>query len=142
MTSEEILAEIASDPALSALVPDTEAIAAAMSDGRTKIAPFEAGKGDVLNTLGFEVGNPFCDLIDATSDFRHVKHLLAEGRLRVDLPLTQATMASIVGAQLAPGVTFTQAQADALLALARVPDPVTEFEVRCAIFNDDGSLKV
>lgn len=142
MTNDEIVAAIKASPALMALVPDTFALADALSDGRTTLAPFEAGKGDILNTLGFATGNALCDYIDTTDDFRHVKHLLAAGRLRVDLPLTIATLQSFVGVELTPGVTLTQAEADALLALANVPDPVTEFQVRCAIYNDDGTLKV
>jgi hypothetical protein len=142
MTNDEIVAAINASPVIKALVPDTVALSEALSNGRTKFAPFEAGKGDVLNTLGFEVGNPFCDLIDNAPEFRHVKHLLAEGRLRVDLPLTVASLQALVGMEIASGTTFTQAHADALLNLARVPDPVTEFEVRCAIHNDDGTLRV
>lgn len=34
------------------------------------------------------------------------------------------------------------ANRDALLALATADDPVTEFEVRCAIYADDGSLRI
>lgn len=37
---------------------------------------------------------------------------------------------------------MTSAQRDEVLALAMVADPVAEFDVRRAIFADDGSLKV
>lgn len=36
---------------------------------------------------------------------------------------------------------FTEAERDVLLSLAS-PKEVSEFEVRCAIFNDDGSLAI
>jgi hypothetical protein len=143
MTNADIVAEIQNSPALMALVPDTVALADAMSVDRTKLGPYEAGKGDILNTLGFEAGNPLCDLIDSEPSFRHVKHLLSAGRLRVDLPLTVASLQALVGTPLSPpDLYFTQEHANKLIDLARVPDPITEYQVRCAIFNDDGSLRV
>jgi hypothetical protein len=142
MTSEEILAEISSDPELSALLPDTEAIAAAMSEVRTKPAPFEAGKGEVLNSLGLTVGNAFCDYVDLTPDLRHVKQLLEAGRLRLDTPTTIDMVNGMVDVEISRGVFFSQENADTLLALAHVPDPVSEFDVRCAIYADDGSRRI
>ena len=47
---------------------------------------------------------------------------------------------------LAPGLItgglLTQAQLDALVARAKEPAPVAEYDVRVAIYNDDGSLRV
>lgn len=43
--------------------------------------------------------------------------------------------------EMVPGL-LTQPQCDALLSRAQVPDPVSEFAVRLAIYNDDGSMKV
>jgi hypothetical protein len=142
MTSEEILAEISSDPELSALLPDTVAIAAAMSEGRTKPAPFEAGKGEVLNALGLECGNAFCDYVDVTPDLRHVKQLLEAGRLRLDTPTTIDMVNGMVDIEISRGVIFSQENADTLLMLAHVPDPVSEYDVRCAIYADDGSRRI
>ena len=110
-----------------------EAVAAVLSAGRTKLATYEAGKGDVLNTLGLTVGNALLDVIDANPDFRHAKHLLAAGRLRLDMPLTLATLSALVGQQIAAGITFEQAHADAILALARVPDPINHEAVTAAL---------
>jgi len=142
MTSDDIRAAIAASPELQQLVPDTVALAAALSAGRAKLVPTEAGKGDILGALGFDVGNALCDMLDTVPQFRHAKHLLADGRMRVDLPLTLGVLQSLVGAELADGITFTQAHATALQALALRPDPVSEFDVRRAIFADDGTLRV
>ena len=91
----------------------------------------------MILTLGLEVGNALCDLIDAAPDFRHVKHLLTGGRLDVSLPLAQMMLSALVGQQIAAGVTLTQAHADALLALAVEPAPVTPLQVATAL---DGGL--
>ena len=110
-----------------------DAVAAVLSAGRTKLASYEAGKGDVLNVLGLTVGNALLDVIDSAPEFRHAKHLLADGRLRLDMPLTMGTLASLVGQQIAAGITFEQAHADAILALARVPDPINHEAVTAAL---------
>lgn len=43
---------------------------------------------------------------------------------------------------LVTGGLLTQAQLDALIARAKEAAPVAEYDVRMAIYNDDGSLKV
>ena len=134
MTSQQIRDAIAARPDLQALVAvgNHEAVAQALSVGRTKLGMYEAGKGDVLTVLGLTVGNALLDVIDAAPEFRHAKHLLAAGRLRLDMRLTIDTLASIVGQQVS-GVTFEQAHADAVLALARVPDPIPPEAVTAAV---------
>ena len=137
MTPEEIRAAIAADPALQALVPDTQAIAVALSEGRTRWKHTEIGVGTIIEVLGLAAANPVLDALYASPDYRHVKPLLDQGRLRLDV-VAQAEM-------LQPLVTsglLTQAQLDALIARAKEPAPVDEYAVRVAIFNDDGSLKV
>lgn len=135
MTPQEIRDAIAANPALQALVAagNNQAVADTLSAGRTKLGAYEAGKGDVLAALGFQVGNALCDVIDSSTDYRHAKHLLADGRLRLDMPLTLMTLNALVGQQISDGVTFTQEHADAILALAAVPDPVTHEEVTRAV---------
>lgn len=130
MTPQQIRDAIAADPALQAMrdAGNHQGIADALSVGRTKLAPYEAGKGDVIQVLGFESGNNLCDAIDGNLTFRHVRHLLEAGKLRLDLSVTQMAMAGVVQA----GV-ITQAESDALLALARVPDPIGHEAVTAAI---------
>lgn len=146
MTPDEIRAAVSASPELlahaQAVPPNTVAIAAGLSAGRTKWRATEIGKGTILEVLGLAVGNALCDLIDNTAEYRHVKHLLIDGRLRLDSTLVRATLASLVGVQIATGVTFTATHRDDLLALALQADIVDEFDVRVALLNNDGTLKV
>ena len=137
MTADEIRAAIAADPALQALVPDTQAIADALSVGRTRWKHTEIGVGTVIEVLGLAVANPVLDALYAAPDYRHVKPLLDQGRLRLD-SVAQVGMLQ----PLVTGGLLTQAQLDALVARAKEPAPVAEYDVRMAIYNDDGSLKV
>lgn len=140
MTPDAIRAAVAASPELLALAKqataDTQAIADALSLGRTRAVPTEIGNGTILEVLGLTTGNALLDVINNQPDFRHVKPLVEQGRLRLDSVLVQATLQSLVPAVL------TQAQATALLARAQMPDPVPEFDVRCALWADDGALKV
>lgn len=137
MTPEEIRAAISADPALQALVPDTQAIADALSVGRTRWKHTEIGVGTIIEVLGLAAANPVLDALYASPDYRHVKPLLEQGRLRLDA-VAQAGMLQ----PLVTGGLLTQAQLDALVARAKEPAPVDEYAVRVAIYNDDGSLKV
>ena len=137
MTAEEIRAAIAADPALQALVPDTVALAAALSVGRTRYVETNIGVGTIIEVLGLAAANPVLDALYASPDYRHVKVLLDQGRLRLDA-VAQAGMLQ----PLVTGGLLTQAQLDALVARAKEPAPVDEYAVRVAIYNDDGSLRV
>ena len=136
MTHDEICAAIGADPALKALVPDTTALATALSTGRTRFVETNIGIGTLIEVLGLAVANPVLDAIYAAPDYRHVRPLLDQGRLRLDYPFVRGALQSMVPTLL------TQPQRDALVARAKVPDPVNEFDVRVAIYNNDGSLKV
>lgn len=137
MTADEIRAAIAADPALQALVPDSQAIADALSVGRTRWKHTEIGVGTIIEVLGIAAANPVLDALYASPDYRHVKPLLDQGRLRLDV-VAQAGMLQ----PLVTGGLLTQAQLDALIARAKEAAPVAEYDVRMAIYNDDGSLKV
>lgn len=137
MTTEEIRAAIAADPALQALVPDTVALAAALSVGRTRYVETNIGVGTIIEVLGLAAANPVIDALYASPDYRHVKPLLDQGRLRLDV-VAQAGMLQ----PLVTGGLLTQAQLDALIARAKEPTPVDEYAVRVAIYHDDGSLRV
>ena len=137
MTPDEIRAAISADPALQALVPDTQAIADALSAGRTRWKPTDIGVGTVIEVLGLAAANPVLDALYASPDYRHVKPLLEQGRLRLDSVAQAGMLQPLVTSEL-----LTQAQLDALVARAKEPAPVDEYDVRMAIYNDDGSLKV
>lgn len=136
MTHDEIRAEIAASTELHALVPDTNVLATALSAGRTKFQHTEIGNGTILEVLGLTTGNALLDTLNSETGYRHVLPLLEQGRLRLDTLLVRASLQAMVGTVL------TQAECDAMLAVAQVADPVSEFDVRCAIYADDGTLRV
>ena len=137
MTPDEIRAAIAADPALQVLVPDTQAIADALSVGRTRWKHTDIGVGTIIEVLGLAAANPVLDALYASPDYRHVKPLLDQGRLRLDV-VAQAGMLQ----PLVTGGLLTQAQLDALIARAKEPAPVDEYAVRVAIhYNADGTRK-
>ena len=111
---------------------DTQAIAEAVSVGRVKRVPADIGNGTILATIGIVAGNALLDAIAGTAEYRHVKPLLEQGRLRVDSDLVRATLDGLV-----PSV-LTAEQAQALKALGEQPDPVDEYAVRCIAWSDDG----
>ena len=110
---------------------DHDAIAVVVNAGRTKPNTREIGNGTILETLGLTAGNAFLDVINTVPDFRHVKPLVEQGRLVVGSTLVQATIQSMVGVEI-----LTQAQADALCALGKDPDPL--FPARIANILDGG----
>lgn len=136
MTPDEIRAAISADPELQALVPDTQAIANALSAGRTRYVETQIGVGTIIEVLGLATANAVLDVIYSAPDYRHVRPLLDQGRLRLDSAFVRGALQSMVPALL------TQEQRDALVARAAVSDPVNEYDVRMAIYNDDGSLRV
>ena len=137
MTKEEIISLIQSTPTLMALVPDTKAIAEEISKDRTKLVKTEIGVGTILEVLGVQSGNTLLDIIYNDTNFRHVKPLIDQGRLRLDSPFVISFIEQFTQAGL-----LTVEQKNALLSKAKEPDPVSEFDVRVAIYNDDGSLRV
>ena len=114
---------------------DTAQIAAALPPV-SRLVPTEIGNGTVLETLGLAVGNALLDVLYNAPDFRYVKPLLEQGRLRIDAPPARAALDGIAAAGIAAG--FGAAQAEALKALAEQPDPVDEMDVRRACWSDEG----
>lgn len=104
------------------------AIAALVSTGRTRAVETAVGNGTIIEVLGLETANNFLDAINTMPAFRHVKPLVQDGRLLVGSPVVAASMGAFVG-----GSILTQAQADALLALGRKPNPVSPQQVMHAM---------
>jgi hypothetical protein len=114
----------------------TQAIADLLSVGRTRSVPTEAGNGTVLEVLGLEVGNALLDVLlssNPASPYRHVRPLLEQGRLRLDLAPAQMALGSLIGVEIAAGVTLTAEHVGALIARTRVADPVTHTQVGAAL---------
>lgn len=141
MNPDNIRAAIQADTALQALMPDTQAIAAALSVGRTRVTTRLGGVGVVLEALGPEEGAAVLDTLDAlkatSSPVKWAWVLINRGELDFGSPATRGMIQ-----QLQLGGALTVSQAATLLALAEVPDPVDEMDVRRAIYADDGSLLV
>ena len=114
---------------------DYQAIADALSVGRTKSQPTAIGKGTIIGVLGMAVGNAFLDVIDNVPDYRHIKDVIRAGVFDVSLEASKFGIDAMVPA------VITQEQADALKALGAVPDPVTAAQVEVAMKNDDGTDK-
>jgi hypothetical protein len=98
-------------------------IAAQVNVGRKKLVPTEVGNGTILETIGLTVGNALLDVLNSEPNFRHVKPLLEQGRLRIDSALVRATLDSLVPAVL------TAEQATALKSVAEQAAPVSVHEV-------------
>lgn len=150
MTPDAIRAAIAADPALQALAAagHTQGIADALSVGRTRIGEHFASARGVLERYphGPLAGDALLAALEAfaaTADpmarivGRALHFLNAPEGLNLGAPATQG----LIDALHAGGV-LTQVQRDGLRTMATVPDPVPEWDVRCAIFADDGALLV
>ena len=64
----------------------------------SRLVPTEIGNGTVLETLGLAVGNALLDVLYNAPDFRYVKPLLEQGRLRIDAPPARAALDGIAAA--------------------------------------------
>ena len=117
---------------------DSAAIAVEVSVGRTRIAARLGGIGAVMETLGSVDGPAVLDALDALKGtVPAVKWgwvLLERGELDFGSTVTRQLIDGLV-----MGGVMTEAQGLAIKSLAEQPDPVSEFDVRRAIWADDGS---
>lgn len=136
MTHAEILQAVQADSALAALIPDTQAIAAALSVGRAAITERYIGIGTVLDVLGPVNGAALLEQFEtlAASDIvvKWGWKLLEKQMLDVGLDSTRQFLQSALPVDAAT----------ALLSLAERPDPVSEIDVRRALLADDGTWRV
>lgn len=120
---------------------DADAIAAAVNVGRTRIVPRLGGIGAVMETLGAVDGPLVLDALDSLKAtlpaVRWGWVLLERGELDFGSTVTRQLIDGLV-----MGGVMTEAHGLAIKALAEQPDPVSEFDVRCAIWADDGSYLV
>lgn len=116
---------------------DSDAIAALVSVGRTSIVPSLGGIGAVMETLGAVDGPVVLDALDSLkATLPAVKWgwvLLERGELDFGSVVTRQLIDGLV-----MGGVMTEAQGLAIKSLAEQPDPVSEFDVRKAIWADDG----
>lgn len=126
---------ISSDEQLMALIPDTQAIADALSGRETYKVPFEIGAGGILATLGLERGNVLLDAIQTTPGFRHVWPMIEQGRLDLSSPLVEVGLDMLVQSEV-----ISSSEMQQLLSLCLRPVEVPEIDVRLAIWNDNGEV--
>lgn len=117
---------------------DADAIAAVVNVGRTRVAPRLGGIGAVMETLGAVDGPLVLDALDSLKAtlpaVRWGWVLLERGELDFGSTVTRQMIDGLV-----MGGVMTEAQGLSIKALAEQPDPVSEFDVRRAIWADDGS---
>lgn len=138
MTPQEIRDAIVADPAIHALVPDTEALAVALSEGRMKVVSTIGSYALILATVpdGGALLNVMETVAGQSPTWKWAWQSLKDGRFDFGLPQ------AISGWDDLANVGATTDQITALKKIPLVPDPVGEFEVRCAIYAPDGSLLV
>lgn len=119
---------------------DADAIAAVVNVGRTALGyasrekfSMWAAKHGVRAKIDDHSSNPASPLRSIALALLDVLRSPTEG---IDLSVPDNAL--MLGAWVQSG-EITQAQADELVALAEQPNPVTEFDVRRAIWADDGS---
>lgn len=152
MLPAEIRAAIAGDVALQALVPNAQAIADALSAGRKRPRFLLATERTVVATLGVVAGEAFLSALEAFA----VATLSAEHPMlpyqagiarqlawlkRDGLDVGDANTRAMMDALVTAGV-LDAASVAAIKALGDESDAVSEYDVRRALYNDDGTLAV
>ena len=131
---EEIILKV---PAALLATRDTQAIADALNVGRVKRQFTQVGRGLILEVMGMEDGSDFLDTLQSLPQFRHVFPLIESGTLELMSGRLEESMTQLVAAG-----ALTLGDAEALLALAEVPDPASEYEVRCALYTPNGDYLI
>lgn len=153
MTGAEIRAAIAASPELQALAAagDTQGIADALSVGRTRLASRYITERGVIATLGTQHGEAFLQALEAfgtatlpdghplKADQAGIKRVLGWLKSGEGIELGDAQAQTLLGALGSVGVV-NASHAATIAALARVADPVSEWDVRVAVVADDGSI--
>lgn len=116
---------------------DHQAIADQVNIGRVKVAKKLGGIGLVLETLGPTDGAALLDTLQAlTASIPSLKwawYLIERGELDFGSTATRGMIDTLVTNGVMPGVV-----GGLLKAVAEVPDPITEYDVRVACYADDG----
>lgn len=155
MTPEQIRAAITASPDLQALLPDTVALAVALSSGRTEVYPrmtSARGLAELYSTgpVGAEVVlmklEGAAATMKASNDQQQkvLGSLIARqlGFLAGDgLDFGSTALRGMLDQFVVLGI-LTADEVAGLKAIATRPAPVAEFDVRVAIYADDGTLKV
>jgi hypothetical protein len=133
----QLLQEIQARPDVVALAPDTQAMANLLSQGRKKNVQTLGGIGTIMKAIGPEAGGALLDTLESlsatNSAVKWAMVMIKSGTLDFGDITTQGMIDQLVA---------DPAMRNALKAVAKADDPVSEYDVRVAIYNDDGSLKI
>lgn len=157
MTADEIRAAIAADPALQALAASgaTQALADALSAGRTEVrtrttsargmAEHMASGPAAAEVVLIKLEAARDAMLGSADDATKVMGSLLRRQLRFldgeGLDFGSAALRAMLD-QFALQNILTTDEVTALKAIAQFPAPVPEWDVRCAIYADDGTLLV
>lgn len=156
MTLQEIRDAIAADAGLLAAVkgenPNWAAIAEAVSVGRKRLVTRLITERGVMSVLGVVEGDAFLSGLEAFANATlptghplkpaHPGIKRAIGWLKTDgIDIGDAITHQLLDALVAVGIVKAESVAK-IKALAQVADAVGEYDVRRAVFNDDGSYAV
>ena len=113
---------------------DPQRIADAVNVGRVKVVPREGGIGTILNALGPDAGAALLDQLEllaaSVPSVKWGMKLLMAGTFDFSLPASRTMIDQLVPP---PGNAL-------LKAMAEVSDPISEFDVRCALYATDGTF--
>lgn len=119
---------------------DPQQIATAVSAGRVRVGSVQradfamwAATNGMRSKIEDHAVNPESPIRDAALACRD---LILGAANSIDFSLLPNQY--MLGAWIQVGA-LTQAQADSLITLATSPDPITEFDVRCALWAADGT---
>lgn len=150
MTPQEIRDAINASPELLALAQagNTQAIADALSVNRTKVVSHFASERGILERfpLGPLAGDALLTNLEAFAASAHPMASIVKRALKFlgqpeGLDLGAAATQGLLD-QLALGGVITADERAGLRTMATAADPVAEFDVRVAIFADNGTLLV
>lgn len=113
---------------------DHQAIADAVNVGRVKVVSREGGIGTILNVLGPDEGAKLLDQLElvagASSAVKWGMKLIISATFDFGLPASRAMIDQLV----------PEPARSLLKAIAEQPDPIGEFDVRCALYAEDGTF--
>ncbi|MCQ9378808.1 hypothetical protein [Methyloversatilis sp. XJ19-49] len=151
MSTEAIRAAFAANPALAAMIPDWQGIADALPPVVTLRETFVTERG-IVNALGIMEGETFLQALESFA----VADLPAEHPLKTYQPgiarqlawlkrdgldASSSTVRMLLDTMAALGL-LDAAAVQAVKALAEEQQPLSEYDVRRAVLNDDGSLAI
>lgn len=146
MTHDEIRAAIGASPELQAQVPEALAAHPIFANCKQASEYWLTDRG-LVSDLTVATGSPaMSDSIltkfDAAAEQSRSVKAVTSRLYNDDRGINFGDQAMVAWFVAMTPTLFTEQERDALLALPQRPAPVGEFEIRQAIFNDNGSLRV